>query len=161
MDTATPRTIRIGNSTIGLIGIDIALNQAVAKKLSEDEAVIFLFDAVSKKNYIPPTAHKKYREALRKTYRHHLHPDNQNGEALVFRIFGKGCVSCNNLQKTVIEVLNTMGLAADIEQIHDPDEIGRHGIIVTPALMINGRIKSGGLMPTQAQIEQWIRELVE
>lgn len=161
MDTATPRTIRIGKSTIGLIGIDIALNQATTKQLSEDEAVEFLFNAVSKKNYIPPAAGDKYREALRLAYRRHLRPEEQNGEFLVFRIFGKGCVSCDNLQKTVIEVLNRMGLAADIEQIHDPDEIGRHGIILTPALMINGKIKSGGRMPTQAQIEQWIRELAE
>jgi hypothetical protein len=50
-----------------------------------------------------------------------------------------------------------MGLAADIEQIHDPDEIGRAGIVRTPALMINNRLKSSGLLPTRAQIEYWIR----
>lgn len=161
MDTATPRTIRIGKSTIGLIGIDTALHQAAAKKLPEDKAVDFLFAAVNKQNYIPPAAHDNYREALRRAYRQYLRPDEQNGEVLVFRIFGKACVSCDNLQKMVIEVLNRMGLAADIEQIRDPDEIGRHGILLTPALMINGKIKSGGRMPTQAQIEQWIRELAE
>jgi hypothetical protein len=61
----------------------------------------------------------------------------------------------------VIEVLNSMNLAADIEKIHDPDEIGRYGVVLTPALMINGEVKSGGLMPTKAQIEQWIRELMK
>ena len=106
MDSATPRTIRIGKSTIGLIGIDVALNQAAAKNLSEDDAVIFLFEAVSKKNYIPPAAHDSYREALRKAYHQHLHPDEQNGDILVFRIFGKTCVSCDNLQKMVIEEKN-------------------------------------------------------
>ena len=161
MDTATPRTIRIGKSTIGLIGIDIALNQAAAKNLSEDDAVIFLFEAVSKKNYIPIAAHEKYREALRKAYRQHLHPDDQNGDILVFRIFGKTCISCDNLQKMVIEELNAKGLAADIEKINDPDEIYRYGILAIPALMINGKVKSSGIMPTQAQVEQWIKELVK
>jgi hypothetical protein len=52
-----------------------------------------------------------------------------------------------------------MGMAADIEQIHDPDEIGRQGIIMTPALTINGRVKSGGRLPTRAQVEQWLREI--
>jgi hypothetical protein len=159
MDSATPRTIRIGKSTIGLIGIDVALNQAAAKNLSEDDAVTFLFEVVSKKNYIPPAAHDRYREALRKAYHQHLHPDEQGEDILVFRIFGKTCVSCDNLQKMVIEELNAKGLAADIEKIHDPDEIYRYGVTTIPALMINGKIKSSGLMPTQAQIEQWIKEL--
>lgn len=161
MDSATPRTIRIGKSIIGLIGLDIALNQAAAKKLPEDEAVIFLFNAVSKKNYIPPTAHDKYHEALRKAYRHHLHPDDQEGDILIIRIFGKTCISCDNLQKMVIEELNAKGLAADIEKIHDPDEIYRYGILAIPALMINGKVKSSGIMPTRAQLEQWIKELNE
>ncbi|MCL7486669.1 MAG: thioredoxin family protein [Desulfobulbaceae bacterium] len=160
MDQATTRTIRIGKSTIGLIGIDVALNQAAAKKLSEDEAVDFLFTAVSHKNYIPSAARDKYREALRKAYHRHLQPDDANDELLVIRIFGKSCVSCDNLQKMVIDVLNTMDLAADIEKIHDPDEIGRHGITTTPALMINGKLKSSGPMPTRARIEEWLRELV-
>ena len=161
MDSATPRTIRIGKSTIGLIGIDIAINQAAAKMLSEDDAVIFLFEAISRKNYIPPAAHDNYREALRKAYQHHLQPEDQNGDILIFRIFGKTCISCDNLQKMVIEELNAQGLAADIEKIHDPDEIYRYGILAIPALMINGKVKSSGLMPTRAQIEQWIKELVK
>lgn len=158
MDAATTRTIRIGSSTIGLIGLDIALNQAAARGMSEPEAVAFLFAAVSRENYIPPGAEDSYRAALARTYREHLHPGNAQPGVPVIRIFGTGCVSCNNLQKLVIEALNSMGLAADIEQIHDPDEIGRQGILMTPALMINGRVMSGGRMPTPAQIEQWLRE---
>ncbi|MCI5224688.1 MAG: thioredoxin family protein, partial [Candidatus Electrothrix sp. AR4] len=78
---------------------------------------------------------------------------------LVIRIFGTGCVSCNSLQILVIEILDRLKLAADIEQIHDPDEIGRAGITMTPALMINGKVKSTGLLPTPAQVEQWIRAI--
>ncbi|MHB1349675.1 MAG: thioredoxin family protein [Desulfobulbus sp.] len=159
MDAATSRTIRIGSSSIGLLGLDLALNQAAAKRLTEDEAVAFLFAAISRDNYIPAGAAARYREALRQAYREHLRPGTERSGPPVIRIFGTGCVSCNNLQKLVIEALNAMGMAADIEQIHDPDEIGRHGILMTPALMINGRVKSGGRMPTPAQIEEWLREI--
>ena len=159
MDAATTRTIRIGSATIGLIGLDLALNQAAAWGLAEEEAVAFLFTAISQDNYIPAGATEKYRQALRKAYRQHLRPDSGQTGPPVIRIFGTGCVSCNSLQTLVIEVLNAMGMAADIEQIHDPDEIGRQGIIMTPALMINGQVKSGGRLPTQAQIEQWLRDL--
>jgi hypothetical protein len=153
------RTIRIGPASIGLIGLDLALYQAAAKKMGEDDAVAFLFAAVSRNNYVPAAAADKYRRALRQAYRSYLHRDEQDADHLVIRIFGKACVSCNNLRERVIEVLSRMQLAADIEQIHDPDEIGRHGIILTPALMINGRILSAGTMPTQAEIEHWLREL--
>jgi hypothetical protein len=158
MDAATTRTIRIGTADIGLVGLDIALNKAAAENLPEDEAVAFLFSAVSTKNYIPAGAEDNYREALRKAYRQHLDIDPPPATGLVIRIFGTGCISCDRLQGQVIELLDHLGLAADIEQIHDPDEIGRRGILVTPALMINGRVKSGGKPPTPAQIEQWIRE---
>jgi Thioredoxin domain len=161
MDEATTRTIRIGKASIGLIGLDVALNQAAAEGLAEEEAVAFLFDAVSRQNYIPPGVEKTYRDALRRTYRQHLHPGEQHDEVPMIRIFGKKCVSCDNLQEVVRDVLNAEGLAADIEKIHDPDEIGRCGILITPAVVINGRLLSSGSWPTRAQIEKWIRELTE
>lgn len=158
MDAATTRTIRIGTANIGLVGLDIALNKVASENLPEDEAIEFIFSAVSKKNYIPAGAENNYREALRVEYRRHLNIETPQVAGLVIRIFGTGCISCDKLQGQVIEVLDNMNLAADIEQIHDPDEIGRHGILMTPALMINGQVKSGGKPPTPSQIEQWLGE---
>ncbi len=160
MDAATTRTIRIGAANIGLIGLDVAINKAAGQNMTEEEAVDLIFRAVSEKNYIPAGAEDKYRQALLAGYRRHLQADDQQEPGLVIRIFGTGCVSCNGLQDLVIEVMNGMNLAADIEQIHDPDEIGRQGILLTPALMINGQLKSAGLLPTRTRIEQWIREIV-
>ncbi len=159
MDAATSRTIRIGNMNIGLIGLDIAINRAAAKGLKEAEAMDFLYREVKKQNYIPVAMEEQYKIALFREYTEHLQGKKSYGDGLVIRIFGPGCVSCNGLQKLVIEVLAAMGIAADIEQIHDPDEIGRAGIIQTPALMINNELKSCGLLPTRAQIEQWIRSI--
>ncbi len=158
MDAATSRTIRIGNMNIGLIGLDIAINTAAAQQLTEAEAMDFLYREVKKRNYIPAAMEEQYKIALFKEYAGHLRGENSGINGLVIRIFGPGCVSCNGLQKLVIEVLAAMGIAADIEQIHDPDEIGRAGILQTPALMINNELKSCGLLPTRAEIEQWIRE---
>ena len=161
MEAATTRTIRIGNANIGLIGLDIALNRAAAENMDEDQAVAFLFQEISRQNYVPAGTEAKYRAALRDTFRSHLGLAAETNGPLVIRIFGTGCVSCNNIQTQVIEVLHEMQLAADIEQIHDPDEIGRRGIMMTPALMINGEVKSGGKPPTVSQIEQWIKEATD
>jgi len=156
MDAATSRTIRIGKANIGLIGLDVAINKAAQKNMPAAEAGDFLYQAVKKKNYIPAAMRKQYKVALLKEYEKHLHGEGDEGESLIIRIYGTGCVSCNGLQKLIIEVLADMKLAADIEQIHDPDEIGRAGVVQTPALMINNRLKSGGRLPTRAQVEQWI-----
>ncbi len=158
MDPATSRTIRIGTSNIGLVGLDMALNEAASMELNQAEAMEFLYRAIQQKNYIPAAMEEKYRIALFKEYTKHLNNDKKNEEGLVLRIFGPGCVSCNGLQNLVIEVLAEMQIAADIEQIHDPDEIGRAGVLQTPALMINGKLKSSGLLPTKALIEQWVRD---
>ena len=160
MESATTRTIRIGKASIGLIGLDVALNNAAATNLSVEEAEEYLFNAVKEKNYIPQGAEENYRQALRRTYHVHLHPEDQENDIPVIRIYGKKCISCDSLHNTVRDVLNDVGLAADIEKIHEPDEIGRAGILITPALIINGEVKSSGIWPTQAQIEQWIKELM-
>lgn len=159
MDAATSRTIRIGTTSFGLIGLDLAINEAVNKKLNQAEAMDFLYQAIKQKNYIPATMEEKYKIALFKEYEKHLQGESGVDEGLVVRIFGPGCVSCNGLQNLMIEVLADMNIAADIEQIHDPDEIGRAGVLQTPALMINGSLKSFGLLPTRAQVEQWVRDV--
>jgi hypothetical protein len=156
-DAATSRNIRIGKVSIGLIGLDQAINEALRQGLSEAEAMDFLYRQIEKKNYIPTPMREQYRLALFREYSKHLHGETSTAETLVIRIFGPGCVSCNSLQNLVIEVVSAMNIPADIEQIHDPDEIGRAGILQTPALMINDRLRSIGLLPTRAQVEAWIR----
>ncbi len=160
MDAASSRFIRINHSSIGLIGLDMALNTAAEQEMEEQQAADFLFQEIRGRNYIPPGSAENYREALLAEYRKHCNLEEGDDDMLVVRIFGSGCVSCNGLQTLLIEVLDRMNRAADIEQIHDPDEIGRAGILMTPALMINGKVKSSGLIPTQAQVEQWLREII-
>lgn len=151
--------IRIGKSSIGLIGVDIALNKALAAEMPIDQAVDFIFRAVKEHNYIPPTMVEKYQEAIGREYSKLLGIHDEKEQGLTIRILGTGCISCNGLQTMVIDAMERAGVAADIEQIHDRDEIWRLGVTTTPALMINGQIKVAGIKPTLAQVEGWIREV--
>ncbi len=159
MDSPTQRMIRIGKSSIGLIGVDIALNKALAAEMPIDQAVDFIFRAVKEHNYIPPTMVEKYQEAIGREYSKLLGIHDEKEQGLTIRILGTGCISCNGLQTMVIDAMERAGVAADIEQIHDRDEIWRLGVTTTPALMINGQIKVAGIKPTLAQVEGWIREV--
>lgn len=158
MDSPTQRMIRIGSSSIGLIGFDVAVNKALASELPDREAVESIFQAVKDNNYIPATMAEKYRAAIEREYRRLTGQGDATPQGLVIRILGSGCVSCNGLQTMVIDAMERAGIAADIEQIHDRDEIGRLGVTATPALMINGQVRIAGIKPTLAQVEAWIRE---
>jgi hypothetical protein len=161
METLTQKTIRIGSATVGLLGLDMALVQLSGKDISEDEAVNFLYEQVSKKNYIPKQAEEPYKVALRKEYRRYLNLDNSEGQGITIRVLGRPCVTCNKLKVMLIDILQEKNVAADVEDIQDLDEIWRYGITKTPALIINGVVKSAGIQPPRVQIEKWIDEAIE
>ena len=161
-DTPTQRHLRIGRATVGLVGLDIALNRLLNEAgQGYDEAVALLYEEVKKQNYIPAGMEEQYRQALGREYERLRSGREASDQDLVIRVLGPGCVSCNNLQNIVIEVMSEMGIAADVFQVHDLDEIGRFGIIQTPALLINGKVKCAGRLPTSSQIEEWLRDAVD
>ena len=160
MDTPTQRMIWIGKTSIGLLGFDIAVNKALAAELAVPQAVDLILQTVKEQNYIPAAMIEKYKEAIGREYRRLLGIDNDQNQGLIIRILGSGCISCNGLQTMVIDAMERAGVAADIEQIHDRDEIWRLGVTATPALMINGQVKVAGIKPTLAQVEGWIREVL-
>lgn len=161
-DTPTQRTIKIGKASIGLVGFDTAFNQIVNKKnITEDKAVTFLFDEVSKQNYVPANAVDLYKQALRKEYRRRIGKETTQEQELVIRVLGPGCVSCNQLTTMLIEALQKLDLAADMESVSDLDEIWRYGVLTTPALVINNEVICSGRMPTQSQVDQWVKEAAE
>nr|MBF0223171.1 thioredoxin family protein [Desulfobulbaceae bacterium] len=160
MDVPIQRILKIGRATVGLVGLDVALNRVLAwQDLPLERCVENVYEAIAGQNYIPTTAAASYKQAIaREIVRLRENGEPQNDE-LVIRILGPGCVSCNNLQTMVIEIMNDMGIAADVFQVHDLDEIGRFGVMQTPALLINGTVKCAGRLPTRAKIEEWLREV--
>jgi hypothetical protein len=158
MDSALQKTIRIGNATVGLVGLEIALARLAGKKLSEDEAVSFLYEQVKSRNYIPDRVVPAYREALRREYRRYFGLEDVGSQPLTIRVLGRPCVTCNKLKTMLIDILQEKNVAADIEDVQDLDEIWRYGVTKTPALIINGEVKSAGIQPPRVQIEQWIEE---
>ncbi|MCF8057406.1 MAG: thioredoxin family protein [Desulfocapsa sp.] len=161
MDTPTQRMLKIDKATIGLIGLDIALNKALAEDIPADAAADYLYDAIRGQNYIPTGMTEKYKVALEKEYRKLLGQEQEEDGELTIRIFGTGCITCNGLRDAVIDAMMEANVAADIDMIQDPDEIGRHGIMATPALMINGIVKIAGIHPTPVQLKKWLLDAAE
>lgn len=161
-DIPLQRTLKIGQVSVGLIGLDVALTRILAQpELAATAAVDEVYAEIARHNYIPPTAQANYRQALAQEIDRLRGGRATASSHLEVRILGTGCVSCNNLQQQVIEIMAERGLAADVFQVHDLDEIGRFGVLQTPALVINGQVKSVGRLPPRFEIEQWLLEMAE
>ena len=156
-DVPLQRTLKIGAVSVGLLGLDVALSRILAQPAMTTEAAVEqVYAEIAGRNYVPAAAVDNYRQALAREIERLRGGQAGEGGHLEVRILGTGCVSCNNLQKVVIEIMADKGIAADVFQVHDPDEIGRFGVLYTPALVVNGRIKSVGRLPSRAEIEEWL-----
>jgi len=74
------------------------------------------------------------------------------------KILGAGCKKCQNLENKVRELVTTNNIEAAVEKITDIQEMVRYGIMMTPGLIINEKVKSFGIIPKDDQIIKWLKE---
>jgi small redox-active disulfide protein 2 len=74
------------------------------------------------------------------------------------KILGTGCPRCNEVEKRTINALAELNVAADVQKVKNISAIAEYGILGTPGLIINGKIKSSGRIPTLEEIKTWIQE---
>jgi 2-hydroxychromene-2-carboxylate isomerase len=55
-------------------------------------------------------------------------------------------------------VVGEMNMAADIEHVTDIAEIGSYGVFGTPAVVIDGQVKSVGKIPKKEDVKSWLAE---
>jgi small redox-active disulfide protein 2 len=76
--------------------------------------------------------------------------------AMIIKVLGTGCAKCNELEKLVRAVVAESGADATVEKVTDVREIAGMGVFTTPALVVNGVIKSAGTVPSRNDILAWI-----
>ena len=59
-------------------------------------------------------------------------------------ILGKGCKNCIMLEENAKKALEELGQKADVEHVTDINKITEYGVMMTPAIVINGEVKSSG-----------------
>ena len=73
-------------------------------------------------------------------------------------VFGPGCARCEQTHTLVLNVLARLNVAADVDYITDIRSMATRGILITPAVAIDGKMLSAGHVPKEAVVEQWIKE---
>jgi small redox-active disulfide protein 2 len=74
------------------------------------------------------------------------------------RILGPGCPRCGEVEKRTINALAELNVSADVQKVTDLKQIAEYKIIGTPGLVINGKIKSSGRIPSLQEIKNWIQK---
>lgn len=75
---------------------------------------------------------------------------------MVIKILGTGCPSCQQLGARTKEVLRELGVAAKVILVKDVPSILAYGVMATPALVINEKVRAIGI-PSKGKIAAFVR----
>ncbi len=72
------------------------------------------------------------------------------------QVLGTGCPKCKKLYTEAEKAIGASGLPAELEKVEKIDEIMAYGVMMTPALVVDGEVKSSGRLPTASEITSWL-----
>lgn len=74
------------------------------------------------------------------------------------KVLGPGCKKCKEMESEVKKTLEEIGVEADVEKVEEMNKIMQYSILMTPGLVINGKVKVFGRVPSRTDIAKWIKE---
>lgn len=72
-------------------------------------------------------------------------------------VLGMGCANCNKLYQNAVEAAKLSGKEIEVLKVEDIKKIMAYGVLSTPALVIDGVVKTAGKLPKTEEIKQWIK----
>jgi len=73
-------------------------------------------------------------------------------------ILGSGCPKCKATEEIVKKVVKRLGIKAEVSHLYDMNKIIEYGVMMTPAISIDGKIRIEGKIPREDEIEKIIKE---
>ena len=75
---------------------------------------------------------------------------------MIIKILGSGCANCNKLEENTRKAVEELGIDANIEKVTDFKEILAYGVMKTPALVVDEKVKVSGRVLTTEQIKKYL-----
>jgi small redox-active disulfide protein 2 len=72
------------------------------------------------------------------------------------KVLGTGCAKCKLLYGETEKAVAASGIAVDLSKVERIDDIMKFGVMMTPALVVDGEVKVAGRIPKSAEIIGWI-----
>lgn len=73
-------------------------------------------------------------------------------------ILGMGCPKCKTLYENVQMAIKEVGIEAEVVKVEDVSKIIEYGVMITPALVIDGGVKTSGKIPSAEEIKKWLKK---
>ncbi len=73
------------------------------------------------------------------------------------KILGPGCPKCQQTEKVVQEAVAECGVNAQVEKVTNLLDIASYGVFGTPAVVVDGKVKSVGKIPVKEDVLNWIK----
>ena len=69
-------------------------------------------------------------------------------------VIGTGCAKCKTLAQFTEQAAQELGITAEINKVTDLKQIMALGVMMTPALAVNGTVKLAGRVPSLDEIKK-------
>ncbi len=73
------------------------------------------------------------------------------------KILGPGCPKCEQLAQNTQDAIKELGVAASFEKVTDIKTISSYGVMMTPALVVDGQVKSVGKVLKPGDIKKFLQ----
>jgi len=73
-------------------------------------------------------------------------------------VLGTGCSKCKKTKEVIEKVLKNDGVEAEVVKVEDIETILSYGVMITPAVAIDGNLKLVGKVPDEKEVRKWITE---
>jgi small redox-active disulfide protein 2 len=75
---------------------------------------------------------------------------------MLIKVLGSGCASCKKLEENTKKAVEELGIEATIEKVEDFKKIMAYGVMKTPALVVDEKVKIMGRVPTADEIKKYL-----
>ncbi len=72
-------------------------------------------------------------------------------------ILGSGCAKCKTTEERVRRTLADLDMEADVVKVEDLDAIMDYGVMLTPAVVVDGEVKMSGRVPTKSALKKMLQ----
>lgn len=71
-------------------------------------------------------------------------------------ILGTGCAKCKKTKEVVEQAVAELGIDAEVVKVEDMDAALDYGVMITPAVVVDGDVKAAGKVPTLEKVKEWL-----
>lgn len=72
------------------------------------------------------------------------------------KILGTGCAKCTKLYEVAEDAAKGLGLEYELQKVTDLAQIMTYGVMVTPALVVDGEVKVAGRVPSADEMKKML-----